>query len=80
MRSIAPDVCLVEGMRRANVYLLVCGGSCCLIDSGMPGEMDHIAAEMQRAACLNSSNERLGRSEMMRAVLSRRRWHATNGQ
>ena len=48
MRQIVPDVYLMEGLRghSANVYLLVSGEELTLVDSGLPGAADQIAAQL----------------------------------
>jgi glyoxylase-like metal-dependent hydrolase (beta-lactamase superfamily II) len=47
MKEIVPDVYLVEGLRSAHVYLLASEGGLTLIDTGTPGELGQIAAQLQ---------------------------------
>ena len=47
MRQIVPDVYLVEGLRRAHVYLLTLEDGVTLVDSGMAGEADQIVAQLE---------------------------------
>jgi len=47
MEQIVPDVYRMSGLRAANVYLLVTGDDLLLVDTGMPGEADRIARQMQ---------------------------------
>jgi glyoxylase-like metal-dependent hydrolase (beta-lactamase superfamily II) len=49
MRQIVPGVYLIEGLRgnSANVYLLASGEELTLVDSGLPGAADQIAAQLQ---------------------------------
>ena len=49
MRQIVPGVYLMEGLRSnsANVYLLASGEELTLVDSGLPGAADQIAAQLQ---------------------------------
>jgi glyoxylase-like metal-dependent hydrolase (beta-lactamase superfamily II) len=42
MRQVVPDVYLMEGLRGANVYLLVPDRHLTLIDTGLPGDADRI--------------------------------------
>jgi glyoxylase-like metal-dependent hydrolase (beta-lactamase superfamily II) len=49
MRPVVPDVFLIEGLRGANVYLLVSGDRLTLVDSGMATDAEPIAAELQGA-------------------------------
>jgi len=46
MQQIVPDVYLIKG-RAANAYLLVSDRGLIMIDSGMAGEADRIAAQLQ---------------------------------
>ena len=46
MRQISGDIWLLEGMRRANVYLLSGGEQLILVDSGMTGSAEQIAAQL----------------------------------
>jgi glyoxylase-like metal-dependent hydrolase (beta-lactamase superfamily II) len=48
MRQVVPDVYLMEGLRGANVYLLG-GEELTLVDSGMAGDADAIAAQLEGA-------------------------------
>jgi len=48
MHEIAPAVYLLHGLRRSNVYLLVSGRNLALVDSGLPGEVDTIASELEQ--------------------------------
>jgi glyoxylase-like metal-dependent hydrolase (beta-lactamase superfamily II) len=49
MRQIVPGVYLMEGLRgtSANVYLLASGEELTLVDSGLPGAADQIAAQLE---------------------------------
>jgi glyoxylase-like metal-dependent hydrolase (beta-lactamase superfamily II) len=47
MKQIAQDVYLIEGLRASNVYLLVSDAGLTLIDAGMAGDADQIAAQIQ---------------------------------
>lgn len=49
MRQIVPGVYLIEGLRgnSANVYLLASGEELTLVDSGLPGAADQIAAQLE---------------------------------
>lgn len=46
MRKVVPDVYLMEGLRGANVYLLLSNDGLTLVDSGMAGDVDPIAAQL----------------------------------
>lgn len=62
MRQIVRDVYLIEGLRVSNVYLLVSGEELTLVDSGVSGEADQIAIELQE--------EGRGLSELRAIVLT----------
>lgn len=47
MKQIVQDVYLIEGLRTSNVYLLVSDTGLTLIDAGMAGDADQIAAQIQ---------------------------------
>jgi glyoxylase-like metal-dependent hydrolase (beta-lactamase superfamily II) len=49
MRQIVPGIYLIEGLpgNSANVYLLASGKELTLVDSGLPGAADQIAAQLQ---------------------------------
>ena len=47
MKQIAQDVYLIEGLRTSNVYLLVSDTGLTLIDAGMAGDADQIAAQIE---------------------------------
>ncbi len=47
MRQVVPNVFLIEGLRGANVYLLVSGERLALVDSGMAADAEPIAAQLQ---------------------------------
>jgi glyoxylase-like metal-dependent hydrolase (beta-lactamase superfamily II) len=47
MLEILPDVYRMTDLRMANVYLLVTGEDLFLVDSGMPGDVKQIEAQMQ---------------------------------
>ena len=49
MRQVVPDVYLFEGLRGANVYLLLSDGGLTLVDSGMDGNADPIATQLEEA-------------------------------
>lgn len=49
MRQVVSDLYLMEGLRGANVYLLLGGEGLTLIDSGMAGNADRIAAQLEEA-------------------------------
>ncbi len=49
MREIIPGLYMLEGMRIGNVYLLVSGTDLTLVDSGLAGEADRIASQVQNA-------------------------------
>jgi glyoxylase-like metal-dependent hydrolase (beta-lactamase superfamily II) len=49
MRQLVPDVYLFEGLRGANVYLLLSNEGLTLVDSGMSGNADSIAAQLEEA-------------------------------
>ncbi len=49
MRQIIPEVYLLEGLRGANVYLLVSDGDLILVDSGLNSDADKILAQLQAA-------------------------------
>jgi glyoxylase-like metal-dependent hydrolase (beta-lactamase superfamily II) len=57
MRQIVPGVYLIEGLRvtSANVYLLASGEELTLVDSGLPGAADQIAAQLQEKGYLLSN-------------------------
>jgi glyoxylase-like metal-dependent hydrolase (beta-lactamase superfamily II) len=57
MRQIVPGVYLIEGLRgnSANVYLLASGEELTLVDSGLPGAADHIAAQLEEKGYLLSN-------------------------
>ncbi len=46
MRQIIPDVYLMEGLRRAHVYLLTSEEGVTLIDTGLAGEVDRIVDQL----------------------------------
>jgi len=50
MREIVPDVSLMDGLRGANVYVLVAEGGLTLIDSGVAGDVERIVAQLQAAS------------------------------
>ncbi len=47
MHEVVPDVYRMTGLRGVNVYLLVSGEDLLLVDSGMPGDADRIATQVQ---------------------------------
>jgi glyoxylase-like metal-dependent hydrolase (beta-lactamase superfamily II) len=47
MRQIAPDVYMMEGIRRANVYLLTSREGVTLVDTGIAGDADRIVAQLE---------------------------------
>jgi glyoxylase-like metal-dependent hydrolase (beta-lactamase superfamily II) len=49
MREVVRDVYLMEGMRGANVYLLVSSEGLTLVDSGLAGDAEHIVAQLEGA-------------------------------
>lgn len=49
MRQVVSDVYLIEGLRGANVYLLLPSQELTLVDSGMAGDADRIVAQLQEA-------------------------------
>jgi glyoxylase-like metal-dependent hydrolase (beta-lactamase superfamily II) len=49
MREIVPHVTLIEGLRGANVYLLTGDGGLTMVDSGMTGDVERIAAQLRQA-------------------------------
>jgi glyoxylase-like metal-dependent hydrolase (beta-lactamase superfamily II) len=49
VRQVVPNVYLIEGLRGANVYLLVSAEQLALVDSGLAGDVDSIAAQLQEA-------------------------------
>jgi len=49
MRQVVSDVYLFEGLRGANVYLLLSDEGLTLVDSGMDGNADPIAAQLEEA-------------------------------
>jgi glyoxylase-like metal-dependent hydrolase (beta-lactamase superfamily II) len=48
MRQIAADVYLLEGLRSSNVYALALPEGIALIDSGLPGTVDQIVAQLEK--------------------------------
>jgi glyoxylase-like metal-dependent hydrolase (beta-lactamase superfamily II) len=48
MREIVPHVTLIEGLRGANVYLLTGDGGLTIVDSGMAGDVERIAAQLRQ--------------------------------
>ena len=49
MREVVSNVSLVEGLRGANVYVLVSGDRLTLVDSGLVGDAERIAAQLEEA-------------------------------
>jgi len=49
MRQIMPAVYLIEGLRIANVYVLVADTGLTVIDTGYPGAADQIATELEKS-------------------------------
>ena len=49
MHQVVPDVYLLEGLRVSNVYLLTGNDRWTLIDSGLRGEANRIARQLQDA-------------------------------
>ena len=49
MRQVVRDVYVMEGLRRANVYLLRSGKGFALVDSGWAGDLGRILAQFQEA-------------------------------
>jgi glyoxylase-like metal-dependent hydrolase (beta-lactamase superfamily II) len=47
MHQVVPDVYRMTGLRGVNVYLLASGEDLLLVDSGMPGDADRIASQVQ---------------------------------
>jgi glyoxylase-like metal-dependent hydrolase (beta-lactamase superfamily II) len=48
MVQILPDIFLIEGLRRSNVYLLVSPDGLTLVDSGVPGEAGIIVDQLRK--------------------------------
>lgn len=49
MRQVVTNVYLMEGLRGSNVYLLISDKRLTLVDSGLTGDVDRIAAQLQGA-------------------------------
>jgi glyoxylase-like metal-dependent hydrolase (beta-lactamase superfamily II) len=49
MQKITPDIFLIEGLRAANVYLLVAPEGLTLVDTGMRGEARKITTQLAQA-------------------------------
>ncbi|MGD2177350.1 MAG: MBL fold metallo-hydrolase [Anaerolineae bacterium] len=47
MREVVSNVCMFEGLRGCNVYLLVSGEGLTLVDSGLAGDAGRIVAQLQ---------------------------------
>jgi glyoxylase-like metal-dependent hydrolase (beta-lactamase superfamily II) len=47
MKQVVTDIFISEGLRSANVYLIRSSGGLTLVDTGMKGEADEIAAQIQ---------------------------------
>jgi glyoxylase-like metal-dependent hydrolase (beta-lactamase superfamily II) len=47
MKQVVTDIFISEGLRSANVYLIRSGGGLTLVDTGMKGEADEIAIQIQ---------------------------------
>ena len=59
MREIVPHVTLIEGLRGANVYLLAGQGKLTMVDSGMAGDVERIAAQLRQGGYTMSQVETL---------------------
>jgi len=59
MREIVPHVTLIEKLRGANVYLLTGQGALTMVDSGMTGDVERIAAQLDQAGYTLSQLETL---------------------
>ncbi len=59
MREIVPHVTLIEGLRGANVYLLTGEDVLTMVDSGMAGDVERIAAQLRQAGYTLSQLETL---------------------
>lgn len=49
MKQVVPDVYLMEGLRGANVYLLVSSEGLTLVDSGLAGQAERILEQLEAA-------------------------------